>query len=88
MLYFAYYVLYFKKDKNATEMQKKVCALYREGVVTDPTCQKWFAKFRTRDFLLDDASWQGRPGETDNDQLETLRTSNTIPHGRQPAHPK
>ena len=36
---------YSKKDKNATEMQKKVCALYREGVVTDPTCQKWFGKF-------------------------------------------
>ena len=57
MLYFAYYVLYFKKDKNATEMQKKVCAVYGEGVVTDPTCQKWFAKFHARDFLLDHASW-------------------------------
>ena len=26
---------YFKKGKNATEMQKKICAVYGEGPVTD-----------------------------------------------------
>ena len=26
---------YFKKGKNATEMQKKICAVYGEGAVTD-----------------------------------------------------
>ena len=36
---------YFKKGKNATEKQKKICAVYGEGAVTDGTCQKWFAKF-------------------------------------------
>ena len=36
---------YFKKGKNATEMQKKICAVYREDAVTDRMCQKWFAKF-------------------------------------------
>ena len=36
---------YFKKHKNATEMQKKICAVYGEGAVTDGMCQKWFAKF-------------------------------------------
>ena len=30
---------YFTKDKNATEMQKKICAVYGEGAVTDQTCQ-------------------------------------------------
>ena len=41
---------YFKKGKNATEMQK-ICAVYGEGAVTDQTCQKWFAKFLgTSDF--------------------------------------
>ena len=35
---------YFKESKNATEMQKKICAVYGEGAVTDGTCQKWFAK--------------------------------------------
>ena len=36
---------YFKKGKNATEIQKKICAVYGEGAVTDWMCQKWFAKF-------------------------------------------
>ena len=36
---------YFKKGKNATEKQKKICAVYGEGAVTDRMCQKWFVKF-------------------------------------------
>ena len=30
---------YFKKGKNTTETQKKVCAVYGEGAVTDQTYQ-------------------------------------------------
>ena len=44
---------YFKKGKNTTEIQKKICAVYREGAVTDQGCQKWFVKFHAGDFLLD-----------------------------------
>ena len=36
---------YYRKGKNATEMQKKICAVYGEGAVTDQTSQKWFVKF-------------------------------------------
>ena len=36
---------YLQKGKNATEMQKKIWAVYREDAVTDRMCQKWFAKF-------------------------------------------
>ena len=35
---------YFKKGKNATELQEMICAVY-EVAVTDRTCQKWFVKF-------------------------------------------
>ena len=31
---------YFKKGKNATEMQKKICAVCGEGTVRDQICQK------------------------------------------------
>ena len=54
---FWHMLYYFKKGKNATEMQKKICAVYGEGAVTDSTCQKWFVKFRAGDFLLDNAWW-------------------------------
>ena len=31
---------YFKKDKNATEKQETICAVYREVAVSDQKCQK------------------------------------------------
>ena len=44
--HFQYIMLYyFKRGKNTAEMQKKkICAVYGEGAVTDPTCQKWFCE--------------------------------------------
>ena len=40
---------YFKKGKNTTEMQRKMCAVYGEGAGTDRTCQKRFAELRAGD---------------------------------------
>ena len=31
--------------KVKMQMQKKICAVYGEGAVTDQTCQKWFSGF-------------------------------------------
>ena len=45
--YFQHILLYyFKKCKNATEMQKKphICAVYGESTEMDWTYQKWFVK--------------------------------------------
>ena len=67
---------YFKKDKNATETQRKICPVYGEGAVTDWACQKCFTKFCAGDFSLDDAPWSGRPVEVDSDQIETLIENN------------
>ena len=36
---------YFKKGKNATEMQKKICTAYGEGAVTDGRCQNGLPSF-------------------------------------------
>ena len=57
---------YIKKGKNATETQHKICAVNGEGAVIDQKCQKWFAKFRARDFSLDVAPQSDRPFEIDN----------------------
>ena len=54
---------YFKKGKNTIEMQKKICAVYGEGAVTDWMRQKWFAKYHAGDFSLDDAPRSGRQVE-------------------------
>ena len=66
-----------RKVKTA-ETQKKICAVYAEGAVTDRMCPKWFVNFHAGDFLLGDAPQSGRPVEVDNDQTETLIESN--PH--------
>ena len=77
MQHFQHIMLYyFKKGKNATEMQKKFCAVNGEGTVTGQTCQKWFVKFCAGDLLLDNAPWSGRPVEVDSDQIETLIVNN------------
>ena len=73
---------YFQKGKNATETQKKICAVYGGGTLTDQMCQKWFVKFRAGDFLLEDAPQLEKPVEADSDQIKTLRTINVIPCGR------
>ena len=67
---------YFKKGKNATETQKKICAVYGEGAVTDYTCQTWFVKFHAGDFLMDDAVPSGRQVEVDSNQIKTLIENN------------
>ena len=67
---------YFKKGKNTTEIQKKICAVRGKGAVTDCTCQKWFSKFHAGDFSLDDGPWSGGPAEVASDQIETFGESN------------
>ena len=54
-----------------------VCAVCGEGAVTEETRQKWFAKFPSGDFELDDAPWSGRTLEVDMDrQIDTLIENN------------
>ncbi|KAF6130947.1 hypothetical protein HJG60_007884 [Phyllostomus discolor] len=57
-------------------MQKKVYAVYGEGAMTNQMYQKWFVKFHTGDFSLDNAAQSGRPLEVDINQIETLIENN------------
>ena len=67
-----YCAYYFKKGKNATEMQKMISAVYGEGAVTDRTRPKWFANFCAGELSMDDAPQLGRPVEVDSNQTERL----------------
>ena len=66
---------YFKKGKDATEMQNKFFTVYGEGSVTDWMCQKCFAKFHA-DFSLDNVPQLGRPVEFASNQSQTLIENN------------
>ena len=63
---------YFKRGKNESEMQKMICATYREGAATDWMCQKCFVKFLARDFSLDDAPQSGKQVEVDSNQIKKI----------------
>ena len=65
---------YFKEGKNSTETQK-ICTVSAEGTVTDHMCQKWFVKFRARDFLWISPQ-SGRLVEIDSSQIEIFIENN------------
>ena len=65
-----------RKVKMQLKHTEKICAVCREGAVTDQMCQKWFVKFHAGDFSLDDAPGSGRPVEVDSSQIETLIGNN------------
>ncbi|XP_023230347.1 histone-lysine N-methyltransferase SETMAR-like [Centruroides sculpturatus] len=65
-------LFYFRKGKNASQTQKKICSVYGEGAIDDSTCRKWFRKFRESNFNLSDAPRSGRPAEADDDKILAL----------------
>ena len=58
---------YFKKGKNTTEMQKKICVAYGEGAVTDWNCQKW-------GFVLEISHWTMIHSQVDQLKLIAIET--------------
>ena len=65
-----------RKVKTQLNAKKKISAVYGKGAVTDQMCQKWFVKFHAGDFSLDNAAQPCKPGEVNNDQIETLIENN------------
>jgi len=54
------------------KLEKKYVPVYGEDVVSERMCQKWFAKFRSGEMNIEDASRSGRPVTTDVDQITAL----------------
>ncbi|GFX17356.1 membrane metallo-endopeptidase-like 1 [Trichonephila clavipes] len=65
-----------RKGKNAVQARKKLTDVYGEGVLTVRQCQNWFAKFRSGNFDVEDASRSGRPVEADKDAIKALVDAN------------
>ncbi|XP_014487330.1 PREDICTED: histone-lysine N-methyltransferase SETMAR-like [Dinoponera quadriceps] len=68
-------LFYYRNGKNATQTRNKICAVYGEDAVSERMCQKWFAKFRSGEVDIEDASRSGRPVTTDVDQITALIAS-------------
>ena len=52
---------YFRKVINASQVHKKLCAVYGNEVLMESRCQNWFAKFRSGDDSLKNSERTGRP---------------------------
>ena len=56
------------------QVANMICAVYGEGA--ERTVRKWFARFKTGDFNLEDQERPGKPSTTDEDQIKTLIENN------------
>ncbi|CAK9827111.1 Mariner Mos1 transposase [Anthophora retusa] len=62
----------FELKKNAAEATKMVCSALGENAVTYKTCKKWFQRFRSGNFDLNDAERSGTPKKVEDEELEQL----------------
>ncbi|KYN42233.1 Receptor-type tyrosine-protein phosphatase mu [Trachymyrmex septentrionalis] len=65
-------------------LRKKLSDVYGEDVLTERQCQNWFAKFRSGNFDVEDASRSGRPVEADEDTIKALIDKKTKLLSEQP----
>ncbi|KAG5325309.1 SETMR methyltransferase, partial [Pseudoatta argentina] len=75
-VYFRYLMLFYFRKKNAAQTAKKICAIYGNGIVAESTARKWFARFKSGNFDLEDRKRSGRPVVVNDDQIVTLIENN------------
>lgn len=66
----------FRKGVNASKCKRNICEVYGEGTVDDRTCQRWFKRFRSGNFNLEDEPRPGRAVSFDNDLLKAIVKEN------------
>ena len=52
---------YFNMKKTAVESHRILVEVYGEHALAEQTCQKWFARFKSGDFGLEDEERPGQP---------------------------
>ena len=76
MQHFQYIMLYFKKGKNTTEMQKRFVQCIEKVLWLIECVKSGLWRFCAGDFSLDHAPWLGRQAEIDSKQIETWIENN------------
>ena len=62
----------FKLNQSAAETAQKIKQAFSNYSVNERTVQRWFAKFRSGDFSLEDEHRSGRPRVIEDEDLRTL----------------
>ena len=63
---------YFNMKKRAAESHRILVEVYDEHALADRTCQKWFARFKSGDFGLEDKERPEEPKKFEDEELEAL----------------
>lgn len=63
---------YFRKGKEKSQAQKKLCAVYGDEGLKERHCRNWFEKFRSGDFKLKNAKRSGCPVEVDETHIKAI----------------
>lgn len=66
---------YFHKGKNASQVQKKLYAVYGNEALKDRQCQYWFPRFRFGDFSLKNTQRSGRSVKVDEVYVKAIINS-------------
>ena len=66
----------FRKGINVVAAVKNIQDVYQDQAPAKRTVEKWFVKFRRREFNLEDKPRSGRPTDIDDDVLRTLVLNN------------
>ena len=63
---------YFNMKKTAAGSHHILVEVYGEHALTERTCQKWFARFKSGDFGLEDEERVGKPKKFEYEEREAL----------------
>ena len=63
---------YFNMKKTAAESHRIFVEVYGEHALAERTCRKWFGRFKTCDFGLEDEDRPGQPKKFGDEELEAL----------------
>ena len=63
---------YFNMKKTAAESHRIVVQVYDEHALDERACQKWFARFKSGDFGLEDEERPGQLKKFEDEELEAL----------------
>ena len=63
---------YFNMKKTAAERHRILVEAYGEHASAKRTCQKWFARFKSGDFGLEDEERPGQQKKFEDEELDAL----------------
>jgi len=64
------YCLLFALQLKKSAAETMICSALEEGAVSYSTCKKWFQRFKSGNFDLNDRKCPGQPKKVNNEELE------------------